>query len=54
MLVSKRVRDPVSAESMCSECSGCAAAVSALEECAESVKWGGAVGAKVGGSTMAE
>ena len=54
MLVSERVRDPIIAESMCSECSGCVAAVSALKECANKVRWGGAVGAKVGGSTLAE
>ena len=54
VLVSKRVRDPVVAEGMCSECSGCVAAVSALKECAKRVKWGSPVGAKVGGSMFAE
>ena len=54
VLVSKGVRDPIIVESMCSECSGCVAAVSALKECAENVRWGGAVGAKVGGSMLAE
>ena len=54
VLVSKWVRDPVVAEGMCSECFSCAAAVPALKECAEQVKWGGAVGANdVGGSSFA-
>ena len=54
VLVSKRVRDPIVAEGVCSECSGCVAAVPTLKECAANVRWGGAVGAKdVGGSTFA-
>ena len=51
VLVSKWVCDPVVGEGMCSECSSCAAAVLALKECAEQVKWGGAVGANDGGGS---
>ena len=46
VLVSNWVRDPVVGEGMCSECSSCAAAVPTLKECAEQVKWSGAIRAK--------
>ncbi len=45
VLASQWVCDPVVGEGMCSECSSCAAAVPALKERAEQVKWGGAEGA---------